>query len=191
MRAYVAELVASGNRPRVVGLGGWTSAIAPGSLSISPARRSAIPADRAGFASTRPITSPRRAKSWIRRWAGHRTNRLANEGRGKGITLLSASQRPQKVHKDYLTSHETLIAMRVIHPLDRRVIEDWIDGFPDQDKETLRSLASLKRGGAWVWSPKSGSGPKCIEFPLFATYDSFAPPGENAVKLKRWPAVAD
>ena len=40
----------------------------------------------------------------------HWANRLASEGAGKGVTLISASQRPQKVHKDYLTSHETLIA---------------------------------------------------------------------------------
>jgi len=45
----------------------------------------------------------------------HWSNRLASEGRGKGIALLAASQRPQKVHKDFLTSCETLIAMRVIH----------------------------------------------------------------------------
>jgi hypothetical protein len=79
------------------------------------------------------------------------------------------------LHKDYVTSYETLIAMRVIHPLDR---EDWIDGCPDPDKGkgVLRSLASLKRGEGWVWSPEIGFGPQLIQFPLFATYDSFAAP---------------
>jgi uncharacterized protein len=82
--------------------------------------------------------------------------------------------------------------MRVIHPLDRRAIEDWIDGCPDPDKgkEVLRSLASLKRGEAWVWSPEIGFGPTLIQFPLFSTYDSFAAPsGESAGKLKGWAEV--
>jgi len=88
--------------------------------------------------------------------------------------------------------------MRVIHPLDRdwapssecAAIKDWIDGYPDRDKEVLRSLASLKRREAWVWSPEIGFGPQCIQFPLFATYDSFAvPSGESAAKLKGWAAV--
>jgi hypothetical protein len=95
------------------------------------------------------------------------------------------------VHKDFLTSCETLIAMRVIHPLDRNAIKDWIDGCPDADKgrEVLQSLASLPRGTGWVWSPEIGFGPTRIAFPMFKTYDSFkAPTGEEA-KLKGWAAV--
>jgi hypothetical protein len=192
--AYVAELVATGNRPCIVDLGGWT---------VGDRTRFFVDFAQALFRHTR---GPRwlcidEAHNFAPQGkimdlqAGqmlHWANRLASEGRGKGITLLSASQRPQKVHKDYVTSHETLIAMRVIHPLDRRAIEDWIDGCPDQDKgkEVLRSLASLKRGEAWVWSPEIAFGPKCIQFPLFVTYDSFAAPtGETAAKLKGWAAV--
>jgi DNA helicase HerA-like ATPase len=52
----------------------------------------------------------------------HWANRLLSEGRGLGIVSLNASQRPQKVHNDSLTSHETLIAMRVIHKADRDAI---------------------------------------------------------------------
>jgi hypothetical protein len=56
--------------------------------------------------------------------------------------------------------------------------------------EVLRSLASLKRGEAWVWSPESGFGPTRMQFPLFATYDSFAAPQDDqATKLKGWAAV--
>jgi hypothetical protein len=63
--------------------------------------------------------------------------------------------------------------------ISRHSVEQYRDRVlfcPDLDKgkEVLRSLASLKRGEAWVWSPEIGFGPKCIQFPLFATYDSFA-----------------
>jgi hypothetical protein len=122
----------------------------------------------------------------------HWANRLASEGAGKGLVLLSASQRPQKVHKDYLTCAETLVAMRVIHVLDRTAVKAWIDGAPDQEKgnEVLASLASMARGEGWVWSPEAGYGPARVKFPMFRTYDSFAAPtGQAAKPLKGWAEV--
>jgi DNA helicase HerA-like ATPase len=151
--AYVAELVATGNRPCIVDLGGWTVGdrtrffvdFAQALFRHTRGPRWLCIDEVHNFAPQGKIMDPQAGQ--MLHWA----NRLASEGRGKGITLLSASQRPQKVHKDYVTSHETLIAMRVIHPLDRDAIKDWIDGCPDLDKgkEVLRSLASLKRGEAW------------------------------------------
>src|SRR3546814_19433009 len=87
------------------------------------------------------------------------------------ITLLSASQRPQKVHKDYVTSHETLIAMRVIHNLDRNAIKDWIDGCPDPatGREVLLTLASMDRGEGWGWSPEAKFWTESLKFPMFST----------------------
>jgi hypothetical protein len=122
----------------------------------------------------------------------HWANRLASEGAGRGITLISASQRPQKVHKDFLTSNETLIAKRVIHPLDRGAIKDWIDGCGDplKGKEVLDSLAGMNRADGWVWSPEAGFGPSRMHFPLFKTYDSFAAPtGPAAHKLTGWASI--
>lgn len=107
----------------------------------------------------------------------HWANRLASEGSGRGITLMAASQRPQKTHKDFVTSMETLIAMKVIHKLDRDAIKDWIDGCGDAKKgrEVLDSIAGLKRGTGWVWSPEIEFGPQLVHFPMFQTYDSFKP----------------
>lgn len=122
----------------------------------------------------------------------HWANKLAAEGGGKGISLISASQRPQKVHKDYLTCHETLIAMRVIHPLDRNAMKEWIDGCPDatKGKEVLGSLAGMARGEGWVWSPEIGFGPKLIKFPMFRTFDSFKPAEEgHDARLEGWASV--
>jgi uncharacterized protein len=111
----------------------------------------------------------------------HWANRLASEGRGRGITLLSASQRPQKVHKDYLTTHETLIACRLIHPLDRNAFKEWMNGAdPVFGRKVLADLAAMPRAEAWVWSPEIGYGPERITFPLFRTFDSFSPRKEEA-----------
>lgn len=122
----------------------------------------------------------------------HWSNKLASEARGLGITLIAASQRPQKVHNDFLTSCETLIAMRVTTKWDREAIADWIDGCGDreQGKEVLNSLAQMKRGDAWVWSPEIEFGPKQIHFPMFQTYDSFKPQEPKALKsLSGWAEV--
>jgi DNA helicase HerA-like ATPase len=49
----------------------------------------------------------------------HAANTLASGGRSRGIRLTMITQRPQKLHKDALTSADTLIAMRVLAPHDR------------------------------------------------------------------------
>jgi len=119
----------------------------------------------------------------------HWSNKLASEARGLGITLLAASQRPQKVHNDFLTSCETLIAMRVTTKWDRDAVKDWIEGCGDpiQGKEVLNTLAGMKRGDAWAWSPEIEFGPKQVHFPMFKTFDSFAPrKDQGTVKLKGW-----
>lgn len=192
--AHVAELVASGNRPCIIDLGGWMVGertrffIDFASMLFRHSRgpRHLVIDEVHNFAPQGKVLDPDAGK--MLHWA----NRLGSEGRGKGITLMSASQRPQKVHKDFLTCAETLIAMRVIHPLDRNAIKDWIDGCPDAEKgrEVLQSLASMPRGTGWVWSPEIGFGPVRVEFPKFSTYDSFkAPTGDAVEKLKGWAEV--
>lgn len=193
--ASVAELVASGNRPCVIDLGGWMvgertrffidfastlfrSITQPLHLVIDECHN---------FAPQGKILDPDAGKML------HWSNRLASEGAGKGLVLITASQRPQKVHKDFLTCMETLIAMRVIHPLDRGAIKDWIDGCddPQKGKDVLATLASMARGEGWVWSPEAGIGPERIKFPMFKTYDSFAAPvaGKASTPLKGWAEV--
>lgn len=192
--AAVAELVATGNRPCIIDLGGWTVGdrtkffidFAHALFRLSKSPRYLVIDEVHNFAPQGRVQDPQAGK--MLHWA----NRLASEGRGKGITIFSASQRPQKVHKDFLTCSETLIAMRVIHPLDRGAIKDWIDGCPDPvaGKKVLDSLAGMTRGTGWVWSPEIGFGPQMIVFPKFITYDSFrAPVGGDAGPLPGWADV--
>jgi hypothetical protein len=193
--AEVAELLATGNRPAIIDLGGWMVAertrffirFASTFFKFVCGPHWLVIDEVHNFAPQRPVQRDVDANKML-----HWASRLASEGAGRGITLISASQRPQKVYKDYLTNHETLIAKRVIHPLDRGAIKDWIDGCgdPDKGREVLNSLANMNRADGWVWSPEAGFGPCLIHFPMFKTYDSFAAPtGLAAHKLTGWAAV--
>lgn len=191
---HVAELFATGNRPCIIDLRGWM-----------PAERSRFFID---FAST--LYKHNVGRKWLlidecHNFAPkgkvldvesgkclHWANKLASEGRGLGITLIGASQRPQKVHNDFLTSCETLIAMRVLHASDREAYKDWIDGCgdPAAGKEMLATIANLKRGTGYVWSPEIEFGPKLVTFPFFRTYDSFKPQeASDVAKLSGWAEV--
>lgn len=191
--AHVAELIATGNRPCIIDLGGWMVRertrffidFASTLFKLARGQRWLMIDEVHNFAPKGKVFDVEAGKCL------HWANRLASEGAGKGILLIGASQRPQKVHNDFLTSCETLIAKRVIHPSDRQAISDWINGCgdPGRGAEVLSSLAGIKREQGWVWSPEIGFGPELVTFPLFKTYDSFkAQPGE-AVKLKGWAEV--
>lgn len=177
---HVAELIATGNRPAVLGFRGWMPAqlvrfwldFAPALFNANEGELYVIIDEVHNFAPKGKIFDPDAGKCL------HWTNRIMSEGRGLGLTFFIASQRPQKVHNDTLDNCETLIAMRVAHPAARESLKDWMDGNgdPAKGKEILATLAQLKRGEAWVWSPENEFGPSRVKFPMFSTFDSFAPP---------------
>jgi hypothetical protein len=189
----VAELVATGNRSAIIDLGGWMPGdrtqfwidFASTYFRAHKGRHFLVIDEVHNLAPKGKILDPNAGKML------HWSNRLASEGLGKGISMIAASQRPQKVHNDFLTSCETLLAMRVIHKSDRDAVRDWIDacGDPEQGKEVLATLASLSRGEAWAYSPEYDFGPKRVQFPMFETYDSFKPQKRVDVKLKGWAEV--
>jgi len=191
---HVAELVTSGNRPCVIGLRGWTQGemhrfwidFASTFFNTNEGEFYLVVDEVHNFAPKGKVLSPEVGKCL------HWTNRLLSEARGLGAVMLIASQRPQKVHNDTLTACETLVAMRVIHKADRDAIEDWIKGNGDKDvsAEVISSLAGMKRGEAYVWSPEVEFGPERLTFPMFTTYDSFAPPQlQKKISGKDWASV--
>jgi hypothetical protein len=96
------------------------------------------------------------------------------------------------VHNDTLDNCETLIAMRVTHPRSREAAVEWINAKGDKElgKEVISTLAELKRGEAWVWSPENSFGPSRVQFPMFSTFDSFAPPQlQKKVSQAGWSEV--
>lgn len=177
---HIAELIATGNRPCMIGFRGWM----PGDMhkfwidfastlfNKNVGELYFVGDEFHNFAPKGKILSPEVGKCI------HWSNRLLSEGRGLGIVCALASQRPQKVHNDTLTSCETLAAMRVIHKADRDAVKDWLDGAGDEktSREILGALAGMSRGEAYVWSPEIEFGPKRLTFPMFKTFDSFAPP---------------
>lgn len=192
--AQIAELIATGNRPYLIDFKGWMVGertrfwidFASTLFKHTKGKRWLVVDEVHNFAPKGKIMDPDSGK------ALHWTNRLASEGLGMGLHMIFASQRPQKVHNDTLTSAETLIAKRVIHPRDRDAVAEWIDGCGDPalGKEVLAGLAQLDRSEAWVWSPEIGFGPEKVRFPMFGTFDSFAPQDAKVVAaLKGWAAV--
>lgn len=191
---HVAELITSGNRPCVIGFRGWMTShmvqfwidFAAGIFNANSGELFLVGDEFHNFAPKGKIMDPQAGKCL------HWSNRLLSEGRGLGIVCLLASQRPQKVHNDTLTSCETLIAMRVVHAADRGAVEDWIKGCGDKErgKDVLNSLASMARGEAFVWSPEIDFGPTRVKFPMFHTFDSFAPPQlQKKVDVRGWADV--
>lgn len=192
--AHVAELFATDNRPCLIDLGGWMVGertrfwidFASTLFKLTKGMRWLVVDEVHNFCPKGKIMDPDSGK------ALHWTNRLASEGLGKGLHMIIASQRPQKVHNDTLTSAETLIAMRVLHPSDRGAVSDWIKGCGDEKlgNMVLNSLAQMGRGEGWAWSPEIGFGPERVKFPMFKTYDSFRPQtAEDAKSLKGWAEV--
>jgi len=103
----------------------------------------------------------------------HAGNNLVSLGRGVGIRIVLITQRPAKLHKDSLTQVETLVAMRLLGPQDRKAVKDWIGecADPDSGANLLNSLPKLQTGEAWVWSPEIDHLKKTT-CPLVTTYDS-------------------
>lgn len=195
---HIAELVSDGNRPCVIGLRGWTQG---GMTKFWIDFASTLFARNSGELF---LVGDEFHNFAPKQWKGmsdkqtpvgiglHWANRLLSEGRGLGLVCLIASQRPQKVHNDTLTSCETLVAMRVTHGADRDAVETWIEGCGDKEigKKVVSSLAAMPRGQAWIWSPEIGFGPTQVTFPMFSTFDSFAPPQlQKRVSDKGWADV--
>ena len=202
--AHVAELIAGGNRPCVIGFRGWmpghmmqfwigqgtdphrADGFLPTLFNKNEGELYVFVDEVQNFAAKGKILSPQ---------AGlcvHWTNKAMSESRGMGMTFHIASQRSQKVHNDTLDCCETLVGRRTAHPAARKSIEDWINskGDPVFSQEVLSTLAELKRGEAWVWSPENEFGPKRVQFPMFQTFDSFAPPQlQKKVSQAGWSEV--
>jgi hypothetical protein len=107
----------------------------------------------------------------------HAANNLVSLGRSRGLRIALISQRPAKVHKDSLTQVQSLVAMRLLAPQDRKAIADWIadQADPEKGREIIASLPSLKPGEAWVWSPQDDV-LRHTKFPLPRTFDSSKAP---------------
>jgi hypothetical protein len=110
----------------------------------------------------------------------HHVDRIVRRGRIKGFRVMLITQRPAVLHKNVLTQANTLIAMRLTAPQDRKAIQAWVEGQADASKAkaVLESLASLKRGEGWVWAPEHDLLER-VTFPRIRTFDSSRAPDED------------
>jgi hypothetical protein len=105
-------------------------------------------------------------------------DRMVRWGRQSGLGCTLITQRSAKVNKDVTTQAETLISFRVIGPQDRDAIDNWIKfhANEEQRQEVLSTIATLRDGQAWVWSPEWLEVLRKVTFRRRYTYDSAATP---------------
>jgi hypothetical protein len=192
----LAELVTDGNRPAVIGMRGWfTAHMLKFFIDFAKGVFHGNRGEFYLFIDEVQNFAPKGSTRTIEGQGGlalHWCNRLLAEGRGLGINIWIGSQRPQKVHNDTLDGCETLVAMRSVHPAARGSINDWMKGAADKEKSAIvnDALGAMKRGEAIIWSPEIEFGPEKVEFPMFTTFDSFAPPQlQKKVHRKGWASV--
>ena len=115
-------------------------------------------------------------------------DRIVRRGRAFGFRVTTLTQRPARLHKDVLTQIGTLIAMRTVSPHDRAAVKSWIDAnaTTEESRGVMNSLATLKVGEGWLWSPEQGLLER-VAFPRIRTLDTSATPrhGARARKLEK------
>jgi hypothetical protein len=97
--------------------------------------------------------------------------------RGLGATLIS--QRAAVINKNVLTQTEAMIVLQTNSPQDQDAIEDWVRAnavSKEQRDEVMDSLASLKLGQCWIWSPAWLKVCKQIQIRERRTFNSSATP---------------
>jgi hypothetical protein len=108
----------------------------------------------------------RRALAWI-----------AKRGRIRGFVLTVITQRPADIAKSVLALAQTMVIHRLIAPQDQAPIDRYLKSHADAAtrKQVLGSLAGLKRGERWVYSPVESVLERGCS-PALTTFDSSAAP---------------
>lgn len=106
---------------------------------------------------------------------------IVRRGRSRGLGMTMITQRSASINKNVLTQAQTLIAMRTTGPQDIAAIREWVK-YHQQSEKIVESLASLKDGEAWVWSPIFLGETRKVRVRRRWTYDSGATPkmGDSA-----------
>lgn len=107
------------------------------------------------FIDEAPLFVPQKVMGENARTVGAVEDLIAR-GRNVGFGVVLISQRMATVNKDVVTQCDTIFCHRLPSPQDRKAIAEWFEenASVDQLKTILASLATLKTGEAWVWSPR-------------------------------------
>lgn len=125
--------------------------------------------------------APQRVPSGDERMLGA-IDTLVRRGRVRGFGVTMITQRPATIHKDVFTQIEVLITLQLTSPQDRKAVDEWVQAYDDGNHraEYMASLAALKRGEAWVWSPSWLQCFQRIQVRQRKTFDSSRTPTAGA-----------
>lgn len=106
---------------------------------------------------------------------------IVRRGRIKGLGFTSITQRAAVLNKDLLTQTECLIVLQTTGPQDKKAVKEWVNVHVDdpaskQVIEFERSLPTLQKGQAWVWSPAWLKTFELVQIRRKETFDSSATP---------------
>jgi len=105
-----------------------------------------------------------------------RFENIVRRGRSRGLGITLITQRSAVINKNVLTQVETLFVLRTTGPHDLEAIRGWTK-MHQVGTSMLATLAGLKDGEAWVWSPHFLTRPATrFRFRRCDTYDSGATP---------------
>ena len=123
-----------------------------------------------------PLFVPQKVLGEVARTVGAVEDLIAR-GRNAGIGVVLISQRFATVNKDVSTQAGTIIAHRLTAPQDRKALGDWVEENASLDElnQVLASLAGLRDGQAWVWSPRLKVF-SCVQVRKRDSFDSSATP---------------
>lgn len=113
---------------------------------------------------------------------------LVRRGRARGIGVTMITQRPAVLNKNVLTQIECLVVMQITSPQDRKALGEWVSGHAEVGEQARveESLALLKQGESWWWSPAWLGALQRVKIRKARTFDSSATPkpGETRVEAK-------
>lgn len=113
---------------------------------------------------------------------------LVRRGRARGIGVTMITQRPAVLNKNVLTQIECLVVMQITSPQDRKALGEWVSGHAEVGEQARveESLALLKQGESWWWSPAWLGALQRVKIRKARTFDSSATPkaGERRVEAK-------
>lgn len=109
---------------------------------------------------------------------------LVRRGRARGLGVMLVTQRAAVLNKNVLTQVEVLVVLRTIAPQDRDAIDAWVKVYgTEKQRDTLMgSLASLKIGEAWFWSPGWLDTFQRVQVRRRETFDSSATPKQGETR---------
>ncbi|WP_426163009.1 helicase HerA domain-containing protein [Sandarakinorhabdus sp. DWP1-3-1] len=102
---------------------------------------------------------------------------IAKRGRVHGFVPMLITQRPADIAKSVLSQMQTLIIHQLVAPTDQAPVRAYLKGHATKDlaAQVEQSLAKLKRGERWVYSPAADVLDRNVA-PLPVTFDTSRTP---------------